>query len=81
MRKEIVVKRNELVALMSQDNPDEKKVAKLTGDLFGLQSTMAEKGAEAFAGRPGYKYGSGPGYCGRRSVFYPAPKDKTDTCS
>ena len=32
--KEIVVKRSELDALMRQDNPDEKKVAKLTGDLY-----------------------------------------------
>jgi len=33
IRKDIVVKRSELNALMRQDNPDETKVAKLTGDL------------------------------------------------
>ena len=37
-RKEIVVKRSELDALMLQDNPDEKKVANLTGELFDLQT-------------------------------------------
>jgi len=64
LRKEIVVKRSELDALMRQDNPDENKVAKLTGELFDLQTTMAEKADKAFDGRPGY--GSGPGNCGRR---------------
>ena len=37
-RKEIVVKRSELNALLRNDNPDEKKVAKLTGDLYDLES-------------------------------------------
>lgn len=68
LRKEIVVKRSELDALMLQDNPDEKKVAKLTGDLYDLQTTMEEKAENAFEGRPGYGYGRGPGNgnCGRR---------------
>ncbi|KPJ97388.1 MAG: hypothetical protein AMJ60_11400 [Desulfobacterales bacterium SG8_35] len=68
LRKEIVVKRSELDALMRQDNPDEKKVAQLTGELFDLQNTMEEKGGKAFEGRPRYGYGPGPGYgnCGRR---------------
>jgi Spy/CpxP family protein refolding chaperone len=66
-RKEIVVKRSELDALMRQDNPDEKKVAKLTGDLYDLQTTMQEKADKAFEGRAGNGYGPGPGYgnCGR----------------
>jgi Spy/CpxP family protein refolding chaperone len=66
-RKEIVVKRSELDALMQQDNPDEKKVAKLTGELFDLQTTMQEKADKAFEGRAGNGSGPGPGYgnCGR----------------
>jgi hypothetical protein len=64
LRKEIVVKRSELDALMLQDNPDEKKVAKLTGDIFDLQTQMNEKADNAFEGKAGY--GPGPGYgCGR----------------
>ena len=65
-RKEIVVKRSELDALMRQDNPDEKKVAKLTGELYDLQAMMEEKADKAFEGRAGYGYGRGPGYgnCG-----------------
>ena len=68
LRKEIVVKRSELDALMRQDNPDEQKVAKLTGDLFDLQTTMQEKAEKTFEGQPGSGYGPGPGYgnCGRR---------------
>ena len=62
LRKGIVVKRSELDALMRQENPDEKKVAKLTGDLFDLQSTMEEKAGKAFEGGPGPGYGN----CGKR---------------
>jgi len=68
VRKEIVVKRSELDALMRQDNPDEKKVAKLTGDLYDLQTTMEEKAGKTFEDgrRPGYGPGPGNGNCGRR---------------
>ena len=68
IRKEIVVKRSELDALMRQDNPDEQKVAKLTGDLFDLESKMGEKADKTFEGRAGMGYGPGPGpgNCGRR---------------
>ncbi|MDX1776739.1 MAG: periplasmic heavy metal sensor [Desulfobulbales bacterium] len=62
IRREIVVKRSELDALMRQDNPDEKKVAKLTGELYDLQTTIEEKAEKTFAGKPGYGYGRGPGY-------------------
>ncbi len=68
LRKEIVVKRSELDALMRQDNPDEKKVAKLTGDLYDLETQMSEKAEKTFEGGPRYGYGPGPGNgnCGRR---------------
>ena len=66
LRKEIVVKRSELDAMMLQDNPDEKKVAKLTGDLFDLQTTMEGKADKAFEGRAGNGPGPGFGNCGRR---------------
>ena len=68
LRKEIVVKRSELDALMRQDNPDEKKVAKLTGDLYDLETQMAEKADKVFEDGPRYGYGPGPGNgnCGRR---------------
>ena len=66
LRKEIVVTRSELDALMRQDNPDEKKVAKLTGDLFDLQTTMEGKADKAFDGRAGNGPVPGFGNCGRR---------------
>ena len=66
LRKEIVVKRSELDALMRQENPDEKKVATLTGDLFDLQTTMEGKADKAFEGRAGNRPGPGNGNCGRR---------------
>jgi len=67
LRREIVVKRSELDAMMIQDNPDEKKVAKLTGDLYDLNANMEEKAEKAFEGRAGNGYGPGPGFgnCGR----------------
>ena len=50
---------------MQQDNPDEKKVAKLSGDLFDLQTTMDEKSEKAFEGRKGFGPGPGFGNCGK----------------
>ena len=69
LRREIVVKRSELEALMLQDNPDEKKVANLTGELYDLHTTMAEKAGKTFEGRAGKGYGPGPGCgsCDRRN--------------
>lgn len=67
-RKAIAVKRSELDALMQQDNPDETKVAKLTGELFDLQNSVDEKADKTFEGAAGNGFGPGPGYgyCGRR---------------
>jgi Spy/CpxP family protein refolding chaperone len=62
-RKEIVVKRSELNALLRNDNPDEKKVAKLTGDLYDLESELNTKAKETgIRGR--YAYDHGPGMMG-----------------
>jgi Spy/CpxP family protein refolding chaperone len=63
VRKEIVVKRSELNALLRNDNPDEKKVAKLTGDLYDLETELEAK-AETTGVRNRYSYGHGPGMMG-----------------
>ena len=60
-RKEIFVKSSELDAMMKQDNPDEKKVAKLTGEIYDLQTLMEEKARTAFGDSPRYGYGRGRG--------------------
>ena len=60
IRKELVVKRSELNALLRQDNPDEKKVAKLTGDLYDLKAELETK-AEAAGIDNRYAYRHGPG--------------------
>jgi hypothetical protein len=62
-RKEIVVKRSELNALFRNDNPDEKKVAKLTGDLYDLETEFETK-AEETGVRDRYSYDHGPGMMG-----------------
>ena len=62
-RKEIVVKRSELNALLRNDNPDEKKVAKLTGDLYDLETELGAK-AEKTGIRGRYAYDHGPGMMG-----------------
>jgi predicted secreted protein len=63
IRKEIVVKRSELNALLHNDNPNEEKVAKLTGELYDLRSELAEK-AEKTGVRSRYAYDHGPGMMG-----------------
>jgi Spy/CpxP family protein refolding chaperone len=60
IRKEIVVKRSELNALISKDNPDETKVAKLTGDLYDLKAELESKAeAAGIDNRYAYRYGPG----------------------
>ena len=60
IRREIVVKRSELNALISKDNPDETKVAKLTGELYDLNAELDSK-AEAAGIDDRFAYGHGPG--------------------
>ena len=66
IKKQIFVKRSELDAMMRQENPDEKKVAQLTGEVYDLQTLMAEKADETFGDSPRYGYGRGRGFgnCG-----------------
>ena len=63
IRKEIFVKRSELNALLRNDNPDEKKVAKLTGDLYDLETELDAK-AENTGIRDRYTYHHGSGMMG-----------------
>jgi len=63
VRKEIVVKRSELNALLRNDNPNEKKVAKLTGDLYDLETEFEAK-AEETGIKNRYAYDHGPGMMG-----------------
>jgi len=51
-RKQLAVKRSERRALMHQDNPDEKKVGKLTGEIFDLKNLLDEKAKVAFGDNP-----------------------------
>ena len=60
VRKEIVVKRSELNALMRKDNPDETKVAKLTGELYDLETDLDKKAEAAEIDNPSV-YEHGPG--------------------
>ena len=63
VRKEIVVKRSELNALLRNDNPDERKVAQLTGDLYDLETELETK-AETTGIRGRSSYNHGPGMMG-----------------
>jgi len=80
IRKEIVVKRNELNALLSTNNPDEKKVAGLTGDLYDLEKELDAKAEKVDIGNryaynrgPGYGYGMGPGMMGGYGPYAMGP--------
>ena len=60
LRKEITVKKSELNALYRQDNPDEKKVAALTGELYDLETQIGEK-AKTAGLADNFSNGHGPG--------------------
>ncbi len=47
VRKEMQMKQAEKRALMHSENPDAEKVARLTGELFDLRTTMHAKAKEA----------------------------------
>lgn len=47
LRKEMAVKQAEKMALMRNDNPDPAAVAKLTGEMFDLQTAMSDKAVAA----------------------------------
>ena len=58
IRRSIVVKRSELRALSNQDNPDAKRVAQLTGEVFDLQNDLDKKAADkGITGRSNYGHG------------------------
>ena len=60
IRKSIVVKRSELRALLNQDNPDEKRVAQLTGEVFDLETELNKKAADkGITDRSYYEHGPG----------------------
>jgi len=59
IRREIAVKRSELAALMSQKNPDEKKAAELTGQLYDLHTKLEEKAAEKGFDKESFEHGPG----------------------
>ncbi|MCB2183607.1 MAG: periplasmic heavy metal sensor [Desulfobulbaceae bacterium] len=73
LRKEMFTKRAEMRALMSAENPNEKKVAALAGEMFELRTKIQAQAAEAgLKGGPGVGgfgcdgprgggYGKGPG--------------------
>lgn len=57
LRKKMMTKRAELEAVMAGTNPDEKKAAALSGELFDLREQMHQKAKEA-------GITMGPGSCG-----------------
>lgn len=59
IRKSIVVKKSELRALLRQDNPDEKRVAQLSGEVFDLETELNEKATDkGITGRSNYGHGT-----------------------
>lgn len=70
LRKKIVTKRAEMAAVMNSETPDEKKAAKLSGELFDLRSEFHKK-AEAnnlTAGKGYFCGGPHRGGCGDMGV-------------
>jgi zinc resistance-associated protein len=78
LRKQVATRSAELNALMAQTNPDEKRVAALTGELFDLREQLRQKAATA--GLPGgfgmqncRGNGMGPGMTGGRGMMMGGP--------
>lgn len=69
LRRQVVVKSAEIDALMSRENPDEKKVGLLTGEVFDLKNQLHAKAEEYGIKAGGYfcggPYGNGPRMGGR----------------
>jgi zinc resistance-associated protein len=63
LRKEIATKKAEKQALMLGDNPDAKRVAQLTGELFDLREQLQKKAQEKGLGDDGFGRGLSRG-CG-----------------
>jgi hypothetical protein len=56
IRKQLAVRKAELRALMAQQNPDEKRVAALTGETFDLHHQLRQKAADrGLPGQFGFK--------------------------
>ena len=62
IRRSTTVKQSELDAPMRQDNPDEQKVGRLTGEIYDLNSIMTAKADKVFGDNPEIEYGRGRGY-------------------
>ena len=75
LRRKLAVKQAEMAAMMKRENPDEKKAAKLAGEIFDLRSELRQKALDSGlksgyggcrGGGPGYGSGmKGPGRGGR----------------
>ena len=59
LRKEIATKKSEKRALMLNENPDAKRVAQLTGEIFDLREQMHTKAKEKGISNIGYGRGTG----------------------
>lgn len=68
LRKEMMMKRAEKQAMLRGSNPDAVAVAKITGEIFDLRTTIREKALAAgigqYMGRFGMGSGMGPGMMG-----------------
>ena len=59
LRKEIAIRKAEKKALMLNENPDAKRVAQLTGELFDLREQLHTKAQEKGLSDVGYNRGPG----------------------
>ena len=64
LRKELITKKAELRAMMSQENTDPKAVGQMSGEVFELQSTLQKKAREAGMSQARAGYCNGPGIGG-----------------
>lgn len=61
LRKKMFSKKTELDAVLSGENPDEKKAARLSEELFDLRDQMHKKAQEAGMAKAGFGCGGRPG--------------------
>jgi len=74
LRKKLTMKEAEMSALMSRENPDEKKAAQLAGEIFDLRTQIRQKAIDAGL-KPGYGgCGMGMGMHGRHRGMMMGPR-------
>ena len=69
-RKAMVTKKAEMRAIMNNDNPDPKRIAELSGELFDLREQLHKTAREKGINEIGFGRGTGRGCAWGKSAYF-----------